>query len=703
MNKGLKEVELQLQRLKNDPEIIDFFIEWAYQNLRQDPEYVKYILEQALEVCRGEDYKIPMAECLYYLGWYYCDKSDYRKSVRLLLEANNLFIEMRHKRGMSKSYNALVPNYVELSMFDLAIENGIKSLDLAEELDDETFINTILLNTGFAYMSCEKYEEAAHLVKRVRIYEDHLSLDSKVSLYCIMTQIKLHENAFEEAYDYTEKIIEIADIRGFSNYYIEAENLRGLVAWRMKKYDASEEHFKKALLYGEGQACNNVIFTTYYSYGELLYECNKYEEAKRYIMGAIEIGKTLGLPYALIKGYKLLSKCYAEQEDYKEAYETSTICRNYEKEFFNLNTSLAFNQLNMRTLQVKATLYEQLYNKIEGVFRVGQRLTSNLDIKETFESIYRELTNLVDADAFGLALIDSEENNLNYEFFRLENNNYNLGAVCMYDETSLGVYALTHDVIVHINDADKESAKYVKHHRLIGERIGYDAQSIIYCPLTVENKKIGVVTAQSHNKNAYNERDINTLKLFATYAAIAIYNGQLFNQVNYLASYDGLTHVWNRREVFKLAEEVFKRVKNSQDKLCVIMLDVDYFKHINDAYGHLVGDKVLVKVAAISKEKIKDTDLMGRYGGEEFIIFLPHTTLEETLLRANMICEGIHNYKKKIPNTPPFRISASLGVYEFDGSEVSLDEGIKRADEALYQAKQQGKNQVVCYQETLKA
>ncbi|MDA3733402.1 GGDEF domain-containing protein [Niameybacter massiliensis] len=703
MNKSLKEVELQLQRLKNDPKIIDFFIELAYQNLRQDPEYVRSILEQALEVCRGQNYKIPMAECLYYLGWYYCDKSDYRKSVRLLLEANNLFIEMGHKRGMSKSYNALVPNYVELSMFDLAIENGIKSLDIAEELDEETFTNTILLNTGFAYVSCEKYEEAAQLVKRVRIYEDHLSLDSKVSLYCIMSQIKLHENELAEAYEYTDKIIEIAHIRGFSNYYIEAENLRGLVTWRMQKYDVSEEHFKKALVYGKGEAYNNVIFTTYYSYAEFLYERKKYEQAKEYIIGAIEIGKTLGLPYALIKGYKLLSKCYAEQEDYKEAYEASNVCRNYEKEFFNLNSSLAFNQLNIRTLQVKATLYEQLYNKIEGVFRVGQRLTSNLDIKETFESIYRELTTLVDADAFGLALIDDEENNLNYEFFRVENNNYNLGAVYMYDETSLGGYALTHDVIVHINDTDKESAKYVKHHRLIGERIGYKAQSIIYCPLTVENKKIGVVTAQSRNKNAYNERDISTLKLFATYAAIAIYNGQLFKQVNYLANFDGLTDVWNRREVFKLAERAFKKVKNLKDKLCVIMLDIDYFKHINDEYGHLVGDKVLVRVAAISKEQIKKTDLIGRYGGEEFIIFLPQTTLEEALIRANKICEGIHNYKKKVPNKPPFRISASLGVYEFDGSEMNLDEGIKRADEALYQAKQQGKNQVVCYQETLKA
>lgn len=700
MNRNLKEEELQLGKLKGDPSCINFFIEWAHQNLRQDPEYVKHIMGQALEVCREQNHKLPMAECLYYLGWYYYDKSDYRKSVRLLLEANNLFVEMRHKKGMSKSYNALVPNYVELSMFDLAIENGIKSLDIAQELNDETFINTILLNTGFAYVSCEKYEEAAQLVKGIRIYEEHISLDSKVSLYDTMAKIKLHENELEEAYRYTEKIIEIAHIRGFSNYHIEAENLRGLVTWRMKKYDASEEHFKKALLYGKGEAYNNVIFTTYYSYAECLYECNKYEEAKQYITGAIEIGKTLGLPYALIKAYKLLSKSYAKQENYKEAYEASSICKNYEEEFFNLNTSLAFNQLNIRALQVKATLYEQLYNKIEGVFRVGQRLTSNLDIKETFESIYRELANLVDADIFGLALIDNEEKSLNYEFFRLEDNNYNLGSVCVYDETSLGGYALTHDVIVHINDAEKESAKYVKHHRLIGERIGYKSQSIIYCPLTIENKKIGVVTVQSRNKNAYNERDISTLKLFATYAAIAIYNGQLFKQVNYLANFDALTHVWNRREVFKLAEKAFKRVKSSQDKLCVIMLDVDYFKHINDEYGHLVGDKILVQVSSISKEQIKDTDLIGRYGGEEFIIFLPHTTLEEALIRADRICEMIHNYKGKVPNKPPFRISASLGVYEFDGSEINLDEGIKRADEALYQAKQQGKNQVVCYKQS---
>ncbi|OMH40138.1 hypothetical protein BLW93_06690 [Desulfurobacterium indicum] len=123
------------------------------------------------------------------------------------------------------------------------------------------------------------------------------------------------------------------------------------------------------------------------------------------------------------------------------------------------------------------------------------------------------------------------------------------------------------------------------------------------------------------------------------------------------------------------------------------MIDIDYFKRINDTYGHEVGDLVLKFIVDKIRSLIRSSDILVRYGGEEFIIYLPHTTLKDALKLAERIRKGIEDMIIDTEDGKKIRVTISLGVAERDLGET-LEQVIKKADEALYRAKKHGRNRV---------
>lgn len=168
---------------------------------------------------------------------------------------------------------------------------------------------------------------------------------------------------------------------------------------------------------------------------------------------------------------------------------------------------------------------------------------------------------------------------------------------------------------------------------------------------------------------------------------------------------DELTKLLNRRGFFKLAEPVFKEIKFIKSNpnrrknfkitnLSIILLDIDNFKKINDIYGHLIGDKALVLVANIIKNRLREIDLVGRYGGEEIVILLLGANKHSAYNIAEEIREKIASSSISITKTKKLNITASFGVAELK-KERTLEELIKKADQAMYKAKKSGKNKTV--------
>ncbi len=160
-----------------------------------------------------------------------------------------------------------------------------------------------------------------------------------------------------------------------------------------------------------------------------------------------------------------------------------------------------------------------------------------------------------------------------------------------------------------------------------------------------------------------------------------------------LANIDSLTGLLNRRAILYQFNEYIRYTRRYNEELSLSMLDIDHFKTVNDIYGHLIGDDVLEKVAGIVMQNIRNTDKVGRYGGEEFIIVLPKTGLSPALKLAERIRRKIESFKIKDSQGEIFRVTASQGIagYKPGDDEYSL---ISRADKALYQAKEKGRNRI---------
>ncbi len=160
-------------------------------------------------------------------------------------------------------------------------------------------------------------------------------------------------------------------------------------------------------------------------------------------------------------------------------------------------------------------------------------------------------------------------------------------------------------------------------------------------------------------------------------------------ELQILASRDPLTDCLNRRALFQAIDREIEAANRSGQPLSCVMCDIDYFKKINDAHGHIVGDEVIRHIAATLKKLTRDTDAVGRYGGEEFCILLPGMSLD----KAAQIAERFRSHIKDI-DIDGIGVTASFGVSALDGG-YDAQELVQQADKALYQAKDNGRNQVV--------
>lgn len=219
-------------------------------------------------------------------------------------------------------------------------------------------------------------------------------------------------------------------------------------------------------------------------------------------------------------------------------------------------------------------------------------------------------------------------------------------------------------------------------------------ESLMGFPITYNEENIGIIILYSNTNDTLHGIENQVLYDFTGQVGIAIQNARLFNKIEEMATIDGLTGAYSRTHFMKLCEVAIEEHRSTNGMLSLIMLDIDYFKKINDTYGHLVGDKVLKELVSTIKQELNENSIIGRYGGEEFLILLKETDLETALDLAEKLRTRVESMQVRISKECCVKITNSIGVASYNKNFTNISQLIEKADEALYISKENGRNQV---------
>lgn len=194
------------------------------------------------------------------------------------------------------------------------------------------------------------------------------------------------------------------------------------------------------------------------------------------------------------------------------------------------------------------------------------------------------------------------------------------------------------------------------------------------------------------------DKDKYSCGILISQLVLGLRRAYLYQEIQRLAITDSLTGVFSRRYVFERMEEELSRSEKLSLEFSVLMVDIDKFKDINDTYGHLVGDWILCESAAVMKGNLRQIDLLGRYGGEEFLVLLTETPQDKAKNVAERIRLSINSHSFKAYDEK-LKVTASIGISSFPADGRSAGGLVDKADKALYKAKEKGRDMVCAFRE----
>ncbi|MFQ5839506.1 MAG: diguanylate cyclase [Candidatus Methylomirabilales bacterium] len=354
-------------------------------------------------------------------------------------------------------------------------------------------------------------------------------------------------------------------------------------------------------------------------------------------------------------------------------------------------------EAHLRAKEAVETL-ERERRDLASVLEIARAVSSTLCANEIFQIIVTQTAKIVGAVRCSLVLIDE--------------NGQTAYVLASHDDptvTSLEIQLAKYPEIceaiarcqpVVINDVCQDPLVREMRDQLLP--LGFE--SILVIPIIIRDSVVGTIILRSTRRGkAFGDHELRLCEIIAEIAANALRNAHLFENMHLnalslerLTLVDDLTQCYNRRFLTARLEEEFQRAARYRSQLSLIMMDIDGFKKVNDVCGHRVGDALLRALANMTRQAVRKSDLICRYGGEEFTLLLPLTPADGAHAEAERLWETIRSHRFPLPEEL-LPVTISLGVASFPQEEVS--EGLallERADRALYRAKQQGKDRVAC-------
>ena len=373
----------------------------------------------------------------------------------------------------------------------------------------------------------------------------------------------------------------------------------------------------------------------------------------------------------------------------------------------NSRTNCAFTETEMALVQLAATQIlramanENLYRNLtksrtvaSHLAQASQALSQALGMDHVVITALEQARSIVRFDIGALLLLDPEQGNQVAGFFTKgcapEQLLEDPREVLHPGKKSLTQWVLQKGQMLSYGDftsLPKRPTVFAKGEKLDGMR------SILILPLTAKQHLIGVLVMAAKSPHYFGPQNEDTMLVLANQIAVSIENARIYDAMERMAITDGLTGLYNRRFFMERFEEMLDRAGRQGVMIAVILGDIDHFKRVNDTYGHPVGDMVLRNLAEVFRVSMRKIDLVGRYGGEEFIIALEGAGPTQAQTKLESVMEQIREleFHTEVGN---FNISSSFGLAVFPSDGDHFMTLIERADEALYEAKRAGRDQL---------
>jgi diguanylate cyclase (GGDEF)-like protein len=329
------------------------------------------------------------------------------------------------------------------------------------------------------------------------------------------------------------------------------------------------------------------------------------------------------------------------------------------------------------------------FNRLTAIHQITRNITSTLELDELFRLLNDAFHKSIPADTHFLGLVQGEK--LHVDWFFDEGEYF--PAIDVPLQGSLSAWIAQNNRSLLVRNLPKEGSKYGMDHTTIGKN--KLSSSWIGSPLRSGDKVIGIIALASYSKSAFKAEDLNVLETIAQQASLVIENAYHHAEAVEQSHRDSLTHVFNHGYFIERLQDFLTQPATTRKPASLIMLDVDYFKPFNDTHGHQAGDQALIKITDCIRQTVRDTDYIGRWGGEEFVILLPGSKGREAYRAADRILKALSCTMVPTRENAPLALpTASMGIAVYPTEARDINELIHLADRRLYQAKSRGRNQI---------
>lgn len=358
-----------------------------------------------------------------------------------------------------------------------------------------------------------------------------------------------------------------------------------------------------------------------------------------------------------------------------EKYEQLEVAQEEIKNQYNklIDTNRKLEETNRRLTSSIAEFYT--------LQQISEAIGSIFDISELLKFVNDVILGVMGVNYSTIVLLDQKKNRLKVQFTNILNKD-DLAVLSDNINSRLLLDILENEKPLMDNMVNPDKYEFISN-REIG--------SFICIPLRSKSRKFGLTLIEHKNHNTFDEDNLRLLTTIGKQVSMAIENAELYANMQELATTDGLTGVYNRVYFHQKFEDEFNMAKEMGYNLSLVILDIDHFKKFNDTYGHLFGDVVLKSVAQTVKNNLRATDTIARFGGEEFVLILPRTSIQEAFEKVESLRHKIVNNIIK-DNVISASVTASFGISCFPETSTNQVELIRDADNALYKAKESGRN-----------